>query len=46
MPYPANHDHLLGVIHVIQDAIITHPQTKTALRTPKALNATRPGIIC
>jgi hypothetical protein len=46
MPYPGNHDHLLGVIHVIQDAIIAHPQTKPTLRAPKALKSMRPGILC
>jgi hypothetical protein len=45
MAHPANDDHLLAIIDVIQDAIITHPQPKAALRASKALNPTWPRIV-
>jgi hypothetical protein len=44
MANPANDDELLGVVHVIEDAIIAHPQPKSTLRALQALHTMRPWL--
>jgi hypothetical protein len=45
MAHAANDDDLLGIVYVIQEAIIPHPQPKTTVRAPKSLHPMRPWLV-